>query len=84
MLFECMDICGFGPAHQCEMRGFNLLIVKYLLILFKCSHGIFDGTALSWNLGYFLKAFLEGSVDHINNKEYMMNRNSFIPVVACW
>ena len=42
MLFECMGICILSPEHKCEMRGYlvYLLIVKYLLILFKSSHSI--------------------------------------------
>ena len=50
------------------MRGYlvYLLIVKYLLILFKFSHSIIDWTALSWNGGGGgSKTFLDGSVDHI-------------------
>ena len=44
MLFECMGICVLSPAHKSEMRGYlvYLLIVKYLLILFKFSHSILD------------------------------------------
>ena len=50
MLFECMGIC---PAHESEMRGYLIcvLIVKYLLILFKFSHSKLDWTALWWNFG---------------------------------
>ena len=41
-LFECMGICVWSPAHESEMRGslVYVLIVKYLLILFKFSHSI--------------------------------------------
>ena len=71
VLFECMGFCVSRPAHESEMRGYlvYLLIVKYLLILFKFSHSIIDWTALSWIFFCFLggvsKTFLEGSVDHI-------------------
>ena len=67
VLFECMGICVSSPAHESEMRGYlvYLLIVKYLLILFKFSHSIIDWTALSWNGGRGSKTFLDGSVDHI-------------------
>ena len=43
-LFECMGICVLSPAHESEMRGYlvYVLIVKYLLILFKFSHSILD------------------------------------------
>ena len=44
MLVECMDMCVLSPAHESEMRGYlvYVLIVKYLLILFKFSHGVLD------------------------------------------
>ena len=50
MLLQCMDTCVLSPAHESEMRGYfvYLLIVKYLLILFKISHSILDWMALSW------------------------------------
>ena len=60
MLFECMGICVLSPAHESEMRGYLMcvLIVKYLLILFKFSHSILDWMALLWNLGeIFLNIF---------------------------
>ena len=53
MLFVCMGICVFSPAHESEMRGYlvYVLIVKQLisLIFFKFSHSILDWTVLSWN-----------------------------------
>ena len=51
MLFECMGICVLSPAHESKMRGYlvSVLIVKYLLNLFKFSHSILDWMALSWN-----------------------------------
>ena len=50
MLFECMGICVLSLAHESEMRGYlvYVLVVKYLLILFKFSHSILDWMALSW------------------------------------
>ena len=53
MLFECIGIYVLSSGHESEMRGYlvYLLIVKYLLILFKFSHSTLDWTALSWNLG---------------------------------
>ena len=61
MLFECMGICVLSPAHKSEMRGYlvYLLIVKYLMILFKFSHSILDWTALLWigGGGGFMKHF---------------------------
>ena len=83
MLFECMGICVLSPAHESEMRGYlvYVLIVKYLLILFKSSHSILDWTALSWNLGRgrgIFETFLEGSVEHIIYRDYIVNRRFFI------
>ena len=80
MLLECMGICVLSQAHESEMRGYRVyvLIVKYLLILFKFSHSILDWTALSWILGGIFKAFLEGSVDHIIYMDYIVNCRSFI------
>ena len=51
MLFRGMGICVLSPAHESEIRGYLVcvLIVKYLLILFKFSNSILDWTALSWN-----------------------------------
>ena len=51
MLFVCMGICVLSPAHESEMRGYlvYVLIVKYLVILFKFSHSVLDWTTLSWN-----------------------------------
>ena len=62
MLFECMGICVLSPAYKSEMTGSGslvyLLIVKYLLILFKFSHSILNWTALLVNvLEMFLKQF---------------------------
>ena len=60
MQFVCMGICVLSPAHESEMRGYlvYLLIVKYLLILFKFSHSILAWMALSWiSFGGFFKHF---------------------------
>ena len=49
------------------------------LILFKLSHSIWNSTALSWIWGGgFFETFLEGSVDHILYRDYIVNRRSFI------
>ena len=55
ILFECMCICVLSPAHESERRGYRvyLLIVKYLLILFKFSYSILDWTVLSWVYLFF-------------------------------
>ena len=58
-LFECMGICVLSPAHESEMRGYfvYLLIVKYLLILFKFRQYIrLDGLIMEF-WGDFLKHF---------------------------
>ena len=62
MLFECIGICVLSPTHESEMRDYlvYVLIVKYLLILFKFSHSTLDWTDLTWNLGRFFKTFLRG------------------------
>ena len=74
MLFECMGICVLSPAHESEMRGY---LVQ--LILFKFSHSILDSTALSWIfLSRIFKTFLEGSVDHVIYRDYIVNRCFFI------
>ena len=53
MLFECIGIYVLSPAHESEMRGYlvDVLIVKYLVILFQVSHSMLDWTALSCNFG---------------------------------
>ena len=59
MLFECMGICVLSPVHESEMRGYLvcLLIVKYLLILFKFRQYIrLDGLIMEF-WGDFLKHF---------------------------
>ena len=69
MLFDCMG----------KMRGYlvYVLIVKYLLILFKFSHSILDWTALSWNFLRIFETFLEGSVDRIIHWDDIVNRCFF-------
>ena len=46
-------------------------------ILFKFSHSIIDWTALSWNIFWIFETFLEGSVDHIIYRNYMVNLHFF-------
>ena len=85
MLLECMGICILSPLHECEMRGSLVyqLIVKCLSTLFKFRHSILDWTVLLWNsggewLGGGVKTFLEGSVNHIINGDYIVSRSSLI------
>ena len=53
MLFECMGIYILNLAHESEMRGYlvDLLIVKYLLILFKFSCSMLEWMAYCGTLG---------------------------------
>ena len=56
-----------------------MLIVKYLPISFKFSNSILDWTSLQWNFGeIFLKTFLEGSVDRVIYRDYIVSRRFFI------
>ena len=59
MLFECMGICVLSPVHESEMRGYlvYVLIVKYLLILFKFKQYIRLGGLIMGFFGDFLKHF---------------------------
>ena len=86
VLFVCMGIFVLSPAHESEMMGYlvYVLIVKkpMSLILFKFSHSILDWTVLSWNFWGFLETFIEGSVDHIIYRDYIVNRR-FIFTVVC-
>ena len=74
------ESCVLSPACECEMRCFlvYLLIVNYLLILFKFSHSVSDWTFCRGIFERFLKTFLEGSVDHIIYMDNTVNRSSFI------
>ena len=78
MLFEYMGICVLSSAHESKMRGYlvYVLIVKKILssILFKFSHSILDWTVLSWMGGGGVETFLEGSVNHIICRDYIVNR----------
>ena len=80
LLFECIGICVLSPAHESKMRGYlvYVLIVNYLPIFLKFSHSILGWTALSWNFGGYFETFVEGSADHIIDRDYIANRRSFI------
>ena len=49
-------------------------------ILMTFSHSILDWTALSWIFlrGGGFKTFLEGSLDHVIYRDYIVNRRFFI------
>ena len=61
MRFECMGVYVLSSADESETRGYlvYVLIVKYLLILFKFSHRILHWTALSC-IFFFFKHFYRG------------------------
>ena len=81
-LFESMDIYVLSPAHESEMRGYlvSVLIIKYL------SHRFFKNSATIYHIERpycgifwgFLEIFLEGSVDHVIYRDYIVNRRFFI------
>ena len=82
MLFECMGICVLSPAHENEMRGYlvYVLIVKYL------SHRLSLNSVTVYQIGrpyrgilegFFETLFLEGSVDHVIYRDYIVNRCFF-------
>ena len=72
----------FEPGSWKWNKGLPWLCAKYKifisLISSKFSHRILDLTVLSWNWREFLKTFLEGSMDHIIYRDYIVNRRSFI------
>ena len=76
-----MGICVLSLAHESEMRGYlvYVLIVKYL------SHRFCLNSATIYEIGLpycgiwggFFKTFLEGSVDHVIYRDYIVNRHFF-------
>ena len=82
MLFECMGSWVLSPVHEREVRGYLVyrLIVKYLF------HWFWLNSATVYQIGqpccgifwWFFETFLEGSVDHIIYRDYIVNRRSFI------
>ena len=82
MLFVCMGICVLSPAHESEMRGY----LVYVLIVKKVSHRFClnlptvykTGRSYRGIFGGFFLTFLEGSVDHIIYRDYIVIRRSFI------
>ena len=81
----------FEPGARMWNEGFPCLSADCKIfissVLFQFSHSIWDWTALSliffWGVrgggwGGFFKTFLEGPVDHMTHKVYIMNRSSFI------
>ena len=84
-LFECMSICVLSPAHESEMRGYlvYVLIVKYLLHRLKKKkiqpqYIRLDGLIVEFVVVGFLKTFLEGSVDRVICRDYIVNRRFFL------
>ena len=81
-LFESMGICVLSPTHESEMRGYlvYVLIVKYSSHRFRLNSATvywigrpFRG--ISWG---FFETFLEGFVDHVMYRDYIVNRRYFI------
>ena len=81
-LFECMGICVLSPAHESEMRGYlvYVLIVKYLSHRFCLNSATVYkiGRPYRGTLGGFFQTFLEGSVDRVIYRDYIVNRRFFI------
>ena len=77
-----MGICILSPAHESEMRGYlvYVLIVKYLLDRFRLNSATVYkiGRPYRGIFGGFLKTFLEGSVDNVIYRNYIVNRRFFI------
>ena len=82
MLCECMGIRVLSPAYESEMRGYLVcvLIVKYLSHRFCLNSATVYkiGRPYRGILGGFLETFLEGSVDLIIYRDYIVNRRIFI------
>ena len=82
MLFVCMGICVLSPVHESEMRGYlvYVLIVKYLSDRFclKSATVYQIGRPYRGLGGGFFKTFLEGSVDLIVYRGYIVTRHFFI------
>ena len=77
MLFECMGICVLSPAHElpclCANRKKNYLI-DFVYSL-QPQYVRLDGLReILWG---FFETFLEGSVDHIIYRDYIVNRRFF-------
>ena len=81
MLFEYMGICVLSPAHESEMKGYlvYLLIVKYLSHRFCLNSATIyeSGRPYREIWGGFFKTFLEGSVDRVIYRDYIVNRRFF-------
>ena len=83
-----VSICVLSPGHESEMRGYlvYVLIVKYL------SHRFCLNSATAYYIrrsyrgifGGFFKTFLEGSVDLIIYRDYIVNRRFFIYCSLAW
>ena len=81
-LFEYMGICILSPAHECEMRGYlvYVLIVKYLYHRFCLNSATvykigWPYRGISWG---FFKTFLDGSVDRVIYRDYIVNGTFFL------
>ena len=81
MLFECMGICVFSPAHESKVRGYLLYVLNVINLLhWFClnSATVYQiGRSYRGNFWGFFETFLEGSVDHIIYRNYILNRRFF-------
>ena len=77
-----MGVCVLSPAHENETRGYlvYVLIVKYLSHRF-CLNSArvyirLEGLIVEFGGGFF-QTFLEGSVDRVIYRDYIVDRRSF-------
>ena len=77
-----MGICVLSLAHESEMRGYlvYVLIVKYLPHRFCLNSATVYQTGRPYRgiCGGFFRTFLEGSVDRVIYRDYIVNRHFFI------
>ena len=76
------SICVLSPAHESEMRGYlvYVLIVKYLPHRFCLNSATVYQTGRPYRgiCGGFFRTFLEGSVDRVIYRDYIVNGRFFI------
>ena len=81
-MFECTGICVLSPAHESEM---NVCLV-YVLIVKYLSHRCCLNSATVYEIGRphrgifwgFFETFLEGSVNHVIYRDYIVNGRFFL------
>ena len=78
-LFECMGICVLSPAHESGTKSYlaYVLIVKYLSHRFCLNSAtVLDGLIVGLG-GGGSKTVLEGSVNRVIYRDYIVNRRLF-------